>query len=109
MHCICNDQRVSDTALAIYVFIKKHATTFKLTIQDIAKRFNKSLPTVYKYLNQLKDLGYIEFERPRRKDGTFMKFVIFHIQNHPKSPYSKKEKKPTNASKPTIKHTKDLQ
>ncbi|WP_104687710.1 helix-turn-helix domain-containing protein [Helicobacter acinonychis] len=84
---ICNDQRVSDTAFAIYGFIKQHATTFKLTVASIAKRFNKSLPTVYKYLNQLKDLGYLEFERPRNSDGTFTKFLRFFIANHAKTAY----------------------
>ncbi len=86
---ICDDERVSDIAIAIYAYIKKHATTFKLCPQDIAKRFNHSLPTVHKYLNELKELGYLEFERERKNDGTFGKFFRFIIGNFPKNPSEK--------------------
>ncbi|MFA8014273.1 helix-turn-helix domain-containing protein [Helicobacter pylori] len=87
---ICDDERVSDIAIAIYAYIKKHATTFKLTIEDIAKRFSRNSKTVYKYLNELKDLGYIEFERERKSDGTFGKFFRFIMGNHSKN-LSKKQ------------------
>ncbi|GHQ67075.1 hypothetical protein VN0401_08280 [Helicobacter pylori] len=87
---ICDDERVSDIAIAIYAYIKKHATTFKLTIEDIAKRFSRNSKTIYKYLNELKDLGYIEFERERKNDGTFGKFFQFIMGNHSKN-LSKKQ------------------
>ncbi|GAA7376372.1 hypothetical protein BD0135_14970 [Helicobacter pylori] len=90
---ICDDERVSDIAIAIYAYIKKHATTFKLCLEDIAKRFNRSLPTVYKYLNELKDLGYLEFERDRKSDGTFGKFLRFVLKNHSQNPSEKQAKK----------------
>ncbi len=86
---ICDDERVSDIAIAIYAYIKKHATTFKLCLEDIAKRFNRSLPTVHKYVNELKDLGYLEFERERKSDGTFGKFLRFFLKNHSKNPSEK--------------------
>ncbi|WP_033594746.1 winged helix-turn-helix domain-containing protein [Helicobacter pylori] len=82
---ICDDERVSDIAIAIYAYIKKHATTFKLCLEDIAKRFNRSLPTIHKYLNELKDLGYLEFERERKSNGTFGKFLRFFLLNHSKN------------------------
>lgn len=87
---ICDDERVSDIAIAIYAYVKKHATTFKLTIEDIAKRFNRNAKTIYKYLNELKELGYIEFERERKSDGTFGKFFQFIMGNHSKN-LSKKQ------------------
>ncbi|MFA4811564.1 helix-turn-helix domain-containing protein [Helicobacter pylori] len=90
---ICDDERVSDIAIAIYAYIKKHATTFKLCLEDIAKRFNRSLPTVYKYLNELKDLGYLEFERERKNDGTFSKFFKFIMGNFSKNPSEKQTQK----------------
>lgn len=90
---ICDDERVSDIAIAIYAYIKKHATTFKLCLEDIAKRFNRSLPTVHKYLNELKELGYIEFERERKSDGTFSKFFRFIMGNFPKNLSEKHAKK----------------
>ncbi len=90
---ICDDERVSDIAIAIYAYIKKHATTFKLTIEDIAKRFNRSIKTIYKYLNELKELGYIEFERERKNDGTFGKFFRFIMWNFSKNPSEKQGKK----------------
>ncbi len=90
---ICDDERVSDIAIAIYAYIKKHATTFKLCIEDIAKRFNRSNPTIYKYLNEPKDLGYIEFERERKSDGTFSKFFRFIMGNFSKDPSEKQAKK----------------
>lgn len=90
---ICDDERVSDIAIAIYAYIKKHATTFKLCIEDIAKRFNRSTPTVYKYLNELKALGYIEFERERKNDGTFSKFFRFVMGNFSKNPSEKQDQK----------------
>ncbi|GAA8237342.1 hypothetical protein HpKG61_00070 [Helicobacter pylori] len=96
---ICDDERVSDIAIAIYAYVKKHATTFKLCIEDIAKRFNRSLPTVYKYLNELKDLGYIEFERERKSDGTFGRFLRFILKNHSKNPSEKQAKKASNLNK----------
>ncbi|MCH4611642.1 helix-turn-helix domain-containing protein [Helicobacter pylori] len=96
---ICDDERVSDIAIAIYAYIKKHATTFKLCLEDIAKRFNRSLPTVYKYLNELKDLGYLEFERERKSDGTFGKFLRFFLKNHSQNPSEKQAKKATNQNK----------
>ncbi|ADU80397.1 helix-turn-helix domain-containing protein [Helicobacter pylori] len=96
---ICDDERVSDIAIAIYAYIKKHATTFKLCLEDIAKRFNRSLPTVCKYLNELKDLGYIEFERERKSDGTFGKFLRFVLKNHSKNPSEKQAKKASNLNK----------
>ncbi|REA89518.1 ArsR family transcriptional regulator, partial [Staphylococcus pseudintermedius] len=77
----------------IYGYIKKHATTFKLCIEDIAKRFNRSAPTIHKYLNELKDLGYIEFERERKNDGTFSRFFRFIIGNFPKNSSEKQAKK----------------
>ncbi len=83
---ICDDERVSDIAIAIYAYVKKHATTFKITIEDIAKRFNRNTKTIYKYLNELKDLGYIEFERDRKNDGTFGKFFKFIMGNFSKNP-----------------------
>ncbi|TPH96432.1 helix-turn-helix domain-containing protein [Helicobacter pylori] len=92
---ICDDERVSDIAIAIYAYIKKHATTFKLTIEDIAKRFNRNSKTIYKYLNELKDLGYIVFERERKNDGTFGKFFQFIMGNHSKN-LSKKQAKNAN-------------
>ncbi|MFP6201575.1 winged helix-turn-helix domain-containing protein [Helicobacter pylori] len=96
---ICDDERVSDIAIAIYAYIKKHATTFKLCLEDIAKRFNRSLPTVHKYLNELKDLGYLEFERERKSDGTFGKFLRFFLKNHSKNPSEKKAKEGANLNK----------
>ncbi len=90
---ICDDERVSDIAIAIYAYVKKHATTFKLTIGDIAKRFNRNTKTIYKYLNELNELGYIEFERERKNDGTFGKFFRFIIGNLPKNPSEKQAKK----------------
>ncbi len=90
---ICDDERVSDIAIAIYAYIKKHATTFKLCIEDIAKRFNRSDKTVYKYLNELKDLGYLEFERERKNDGTFGKFFRFFMGNFSKNPSEKQAQK----------------
>ncbi len=96
---ICDDERVSDIAIAIYAYIKKHATTFKLCLEDIAKRFNRSLPTVCKYLNELKDLGYIEFERERKNNGTFGKFLRFVLKNHSKNPNEKQAKKAINLNK----------
>ncbi|GAA8808919.1 hypothetical protein DUHN30_00080 [Helicobacter pylori] len=86
---ICDDERVSDIAIAIYAYIKKHATTFKLCLEDIAKRFNRSLPTIHKYLNELKNLGYLEFERERKSDGTFGKFLRFFLKNHSENPSKK--------------------
>ncbi|GAA7142304.1 winged helix-turn-helix domain-containing protein [Helicobacter pylori] len=96
---ICDDERVSDIAIAIYAYIKKHATTFKLCLEDIAKRFNRSLPTVCKYLNQLKDLGYLEFERERKSDGTFGKFLRFFLKNHSENLSEKQAKKASNLNK----------
>ncbi|WP_120906618.1 helix-turn-helix domain-containing protein [Helicobacter pylori] len=90
---ICDDERVSDIAIAIYAYIKKHATTFKLCVEDIAKRFNRNIKTVYKYLNELKDLGYIEFERERKSDGTFGKFFRFIMGNFSKNPSEKQTQK----------------
>lgn len=90
---ICDDERVSDIAIAIYAYIKKHATTFKLTIEDIAKRFNRNTKTIYKYLNELKDLGYIEFERARKNDGTFGKFFRFIMGNFSKNQSEKQDQK----------------
>ncbi len=90
---ICDDERVSDIAIAIYAYIKKHATTFKLCIEDIAKRFKRSNKTVYKYLNELKDLGYIDFERERKIDGTFGKFFRFIMGNFSKNPSEKQTQK----------------
>lgn len=99
---ICDDERVSDIAIAIYAYIKKHATTFKLCLEDIAKRFNRSLPTVYKYLNELKDLGYLEFERERKSDGTFGKFLRFFLANHSKNPSVKQSKNTANQNKTVL-------
>ncbi|GAA7384046.1 hypothetical protein BD0137_05450 [Helicobacter pylori] len=96
---ICDDERVSDIAIAIYAYIKKHATTFKLCLEDIAKRFNRSLPTVHKYLNELKELGYLEFERERKSDGTFGKFLRFFLKNHSENPSKKQAKKEANLNK----------
>ncbi len=90
---ICDDERVSDIAIAIYAYVKKHATSFKLTIEDIAKRFNRNTKTVYKYLNELKELGYIEFERERKSDGTFGKFFQFIMGNFSKNLSEKQGKK----------------
>ncbi len=91
---IFDDDRVSDIAIAIYGYIKKHATTFKLCIEDIAKRFNRNAKTICKYLNELKDLGYIDFERERKNDGTFSRFFRFIIGNFPKNLSVKQAKKP---------------
>ncbi len=90
---ICDDERVSDIAIAVYAYVKKHATTFKLCIEDIAKRFNRSTKTIQKYLNELKDLGYIDFERERKKDGTFGRFFRFIMGNFSKNPSEKQDKK----------------
>ncbi|GAA8097850.1 hypothetical protein Kazakh3177_14270 [Helicobacter pylori] len=90
---ICDDERVSDIAIAVYAYVKKHATTFKLTIEDIAKRFNRNTKTIYKYLNELKELGYIEFERERKNDGTFGKFFQFIMGNFSKNPIEKQAEK----------------
>lgn len=97
---ICDDERVSDVAIAIYAYIKKHATTFKICIEDIAKRFKKSNKTVYKYLNELKGLGYIDFERERKNDGTFGRFFRFIMwnfsKNHSEKQAQKQAKKASN-------------
>ncbi len=93
---LCDDERVSDIAIAIYAYIKKHATTFKICVEDIAKRFNRSTKTVYKYLNELKELGYIDFERERKNDGTFGRFFRFIMWNFSKNPSEKQAKKTSN-------------
>ncbi|WP_001106770.1 helix-turn-helix domain-containing protein [Helicobacter pylori] len=93
---ICDDERVSDIAIAIYAYIKKHATTFKLSIEDIAKRFNRNAKTIYKYLNELKELGYVDFERERKNDGTFSKFFRFILGNFSKNHSEKQAKKASN-------------
>ncbi len=86
---ICDDERVSDIAIAVYAYIKKHATNFKLCIEDISKRFNRNTKTIYKYLNELKELGYIDFERERKNDGTFTRFFRFIMGNFSKNPSEK--------------------
>ncbi|WP_283447424.1 helix-turn-helix domain-containing protein [Helicobacter pylori] len=96
---ICDDERVSDIAIAVYAYIKKHATTFKLCIGDIAKRFNRSDKTIYKYLNELKELGYIDFERERKNDGTFTRFFRFIMGNFSKNASEKQAQE--NAKNPT--------
>ncbi|PDW29538.1 helix-turn-helix domain-containing protein [Helicobacter pylori] len=96
---ICDDERVSDIAIAVYAYIKKHATTFKLCIGDIAKRFNRSNKTIYKYLNELKELGYIDFERERKNDGTFTRFFRFIMGNFSKNASEKQAQE--NAKNPT--------
>ncbi|MCQ2673924.1 helix-turn-helix domain-containing protein [Helicobacter pylori] len=96
---ICDDERVSDIAIAIYAYIKKHATTFKLSIEDIAKRFKRNTKTIHKYLNELKDLGYIDFERERKSDGTFGKFLRFFLANHSKNLSVKQSKNTANQNK----------
>ncbi|WQV96684.1 helix-turn-helix domain-containing protein [Helicobacter pylori] len=93
---IFDDERVSDIAIAIYGYIKKHATTFKLCIEDIAKRFNRNAKTIYKYLNELKDLGYIDFERARKNDGTFSRFFRFIMGNFSQNPSEKQVQKASN-------------
>ncbi|ADO03401.1 hypothetical protein HPCU_01085 [Helicobacter pylori Cuz20] len=93
---ICDDERVSDIAIAIYAYIKKHSTTFKLCIEDIAKRFNRNTKTIYKYLNELKDLGYINFEKERKDDGTFSKFFRFIMGNYSQNPSKKQAKRDDN-------------
>ncbi len=93
---ICDDERVSDIAIAIYAYVKKQATTFKLTIEDIAKRFNRSTKTIYKYLNELKELGYIQFERERKNDGTFGKFFQFIMGNFSNNPSKNQAKRDAN-------------
>ncbi|ANT43000.1 helix-turn-helix domain-containing protein [Helicobacter pylori] len=93
---ICDDERVSDIAIAIYAYIKKHATTFKLSIEDIAKRFKRNAKTIHKYLNELKDLGYIDFERERKNDGTFSRFFRFIMGNFSKNPSEKQAQKASN-------------
>ncbi|KAA6502838.1 helix-turn-helix domain-containing protein [Helicobacter pylori] len=93
---ICDDERVSDIAIAVYAYIKKHATSFKLCIEDIAKRFKRNTKTIYKYLNELKDLGYIDFERERKNDGTFGKFFRFIMGNFSKNPSEKQAKRDRN-------------
>ncbi|ANT42969.1 helix-turn-helix domain-containing protein [Helicobacter pylori] len=90
---ICDDERVSDIAIAIYAYVKKHATNFRLCIEDIAKRFKRNTKTIYKYLNELKDLGYIDFERERKNDGTFGKFFRFIMGNFSKNPSEKQAQK----------------
>ncbi|MFP6089640.1 helix-turn-helix domain-containing protein [Helicobacter pylori] len=90
---ICDDERVSDIAIAIYAYIKKHATTFKLCLEDIAKRFNRSTKTIHKYLNELRELGYIDFERERKNDGTFGKFFKFIMGNFSKNSSEKQAQK----------------
>ncbi len=57
------------------------------------------LPTVNKYLNELKELGYLEFERERKSDGTFGKFLRFFLKNHSKNPSEKQAKKEANLNK----------
>ncbi len=57
------------------------------------------LPTVNKYLNELKDLGYLEFERERKSDGTFGKFLRFFLKNHSKNPSEKQAKNASNQNK----------
>ncbi|MGL2442912.1 helix-turn-helix domain-containing protein [Helicobacter pylori] len=102
---ICDDERVSDIAIAVYAYVKKHATTFKLCIQDIAKRFNRSDKTIYKYLKELKELGYIDFERERKSNGTFGKFFKFIMGNFPKNPSEKHaEKSDQNQAKNDSNH-----
>ncbi|MGN8448395.1 transcriptional regulator [Helicobacter pylori] len=51
------------------------------------------LPTVNKYLNELKELGYLEFERERKNDGTFGKFFRFIMGNFSKKPSEKQAQK----------------
>ncbi len=93
---ICDDERVSDISIAIYAYVKKHATTYKLCIEDIAKRFNRSTKTIFKYLNELKELGYVDFERERKNDGTFGRFFRFIMGNFSKNPSEKEAKKDAN-------------
>ncbi|EJB72651.1 hypothetical protein HPHPA26_1371 [Helicobacter pylori Hp A-26] len=40
-------------------------------------------------MNELKDLGYLEFERECKSDGTFGKFLRFFLANHSKNPSEK--------------------
>ncbi|PDW30726.1 transcriptional regulator [Helicobacter pylori] len=106
---ICDDERVSDIAIAVYAYIKKHATTFKLRIEDIAKRFNRSDKTIYKYLNELKDLGYIDFERERKNDGTFTRFFRFVMGNFSKNPSEKQaQEKAKNPAKRDAIHKENI-
>ncbi|MGL2813442.1 transcriptional regulator [Helicobacter pylori] len=53
------------------------------------------LPTVNKYLKELKDLGYIDFERERKNDGTFGKFFRFIMGNFSKNASEKQAQKQT--------------
>ncbi|QQW72986.1 helix-turn-helix domain-containing protein [Helicobacter pylori] len=106
---ICDDERVSDIAIAVYAYIKKHATTFKLCVEDIAKRFNRNTKTIYKYLNELKELGYIEFERVRKNDGTFTRFFMFIMGNFSKNTSEKQaQEKAKNPAKRDAIHKENI-
>ncbi|WP_104761804.1 winged helix-turn-helix transcriptional regulator [Helicobacter cetorum] len=78
-NAIAQDERISGMALAIYCYLSSLPSNFKANSSNIAKRFNLTLQTTWKYLKQLIDLGLIELQKARNTDGTFKDFYLFRL------------------------------
>ena len=79
------DNRLTASELGLLVYLAHLPKTWKIQPIHLADRFDCNRTTIYKLLNRLKDLGYVEYTQSR-KEGSFSGGTW----KLSKSPYAKK-------------------
>ena len=85
---LINDERISPGAKAVFALLQSRISDKKIkeypkveiAVLTIAKRMGVSYKTVIKYLNELRELGWLEVER-RGKQLT-NRYILFGIKTH---------------------------
>ena len=72
---ISRNNKLSDGAIRLYVYLNSHSENFNLSYESIANYLNKSVKTIQRLINELKESGFLVLERKENKNTYYYKLM----------------------------------
>lgn len=67
-YTIAKNNKLSDSAIRLYTYLKSHTQNFNLSYQSIANYLHKSESTIKRTIDELKDNGFLVLKRKENKN-----------------------------------------
>lgn len=80
---ILNDATVSLSAKGLYAFMRSKPDGWNFTIRSMAKQLKEGQSAIGNYLKELRDLGWVSYEKHKDGTGTYYIMASQPIENKP--------------------------
>ena len=76
---ICRNTFISDSAKALYIYLKSHSHNFNLSYESIANYLHKSVKSIQRTIKELKDNGFLKLVKKENSNTYY-----YELLNTPK-------------------------